>query len=232
MTILSVVQNVALAVGIEYPDAVFSVEDRTMREMVRVVNDVAIRIRDAEFDWQALQAIHTATGDGSIDAFPLPDDYARMTIAGNLWSSRWSWGINKVPSIDEWLEMQAVPYVSVTGDWIIYGDQLHVMPVMSASETVRFTYVRNTIVRQTGGALATEFMNDTDSFVLNERLLELGIIWQWKAQKGVPANDHEENFNRAMYDAMTRDKGAKPVISGNPRHYRGVKTAYPYKVIP
>lgn len=230
MTILSVVQNVALAVGIEYPDSVFSSDDRTMLEMQRVVNDVAIRIRDIEFDWQALQAISTTTGNAADEAFDLPTDYFRMTLVGNLWSSRWSWGINKVPSIDEWLEMQAVPYVSVSGDWIIYGDQLHVLPVMASGETARFTYIRNTIVRQSGGALATSFTADTDSFVLNERLLELGVIWQWKARKGVPAEDHEENYNRALYDAMTRDKGAKPVISGNPRHYRGVKTAFPYKV--
>lgn len=230
MTILSVVQNVALAVGIEYPDAVFSSDDRTMREMQRLVNEVALRIRDAEFDWQALQAIHTATGNASATAFDLPSDYFRMTLVGNLWSSRWSWGINKVPSIDEWLEMQSVPYVSVIGDWIMYGNQIHVMPVMASGETVKFTYLRNTIVRQSGGALAKSFTTDTDEFVLSERLLELGVIWQWKAQKGVPAEDHEENFNRALYDAMTRDKGAKPVISGNSRYYRDVKTAFPYKV--
>ncbi|WP_312809351.1 hypothetical protein [Agrobacterium cavarae] len=232
MTILSVVQNVCLAVGIEYPDAVFSSDDRTMREMQRVVNDVAASIRDVEFDWQALQAIYLVTGDGAAGAFNLPSDYARMTTKGSLWSSRWSWGINKIASLDEWIEMQATPYVSVTGDWIIFGDQLHVMPIMAATETIRFPYVRNTIVRQAGGARATAFTADTDTFVLSERLLELGIIAKWKAQKGVPSEDLQEDFDKALYTAMNNDKGSKPIVSGNNRRFSDVKTAFPFKVNP
>lgn len=148
MTVLSVVQNVCLAVGLTRPDVVMTSQDREMLEMVRLANEVAIQIRDAEFDWQALSKIYTVTGNGSLSAFPLPDDYCRMTVAGNIWSSRWSWGLNKVPSLDEWIEKQVVPYTSVTGDWIIFGNELNIQPVMAGTEYVKFPYISNLIVNQ------------------------------------------------------------------------------------
>jgi hypothetical protein len=231
MTILSVVQNVCLAVGLDKPDVAMSSTDREIMELIRIANDVAALIRDAEFDWQALQLIHTITGDGLADAFDLPEDYARMPTKGTLWSSRWTWGMNQVESIDLWLEMLVTPYVSVTGDWIIFGDQLHLLPVMASTETVKFPYITNLIVKDDVGNKQTAFSADTDSFRLSERVLELGMIWKWKEQKGQPISEEENDYARALYTAMNNDGGSKKVISGNGRRrFEGVKPAYPFVV--
>jgi hypothetical protein len=231
MTILSVAQNVCLAVGLDKPDVVMSSTDREIMELVRIANDVAILIRDAEFDWQVLQGIHTIAGDALADAFDLPEDYARMTTKGTLWSSRWTWGMNQVESIDKWLEMQVTPYVSVTGDWIIYGDQLHILPVMASTETVKFPYISDLTVKDDAGNKQNVFSTDTDTFRLSERALELGMIWKWKEQKGQPISEEENDYSRALYTAMNNDGGSKKVVSGNARRrFDGVKPAYPFVV--
>lgn len=230
MTILSVVKNVCLAVGIDVPDAVMSNSDREMQEMVRVANDMAAHIRDVEYDWQALQQINTITGDGVTDAWDLPEDYARMNTKSALWSSRWTWGLEKINSTDEWLELIATGFVPVTGQWIIYGNQLHVLPVIQISEIVRFVYISNLIVKQQGGALVTGFTADTDTFRLSERVLELGMIWKWNSNKGKPDDDEQDAFDQALYTAMNNDKGSKPVISGNSRKRFDARTAFPYRV--
>ncbi|MCP2134598.1 hypothetical protein J2S28_001650 [Rhizobium sp. SLBN-94] len=207
-------------------------QDREMLEMVRLANEVAIQIRDAEFDWQALSKIYTVTGNGSLSAFPLPDDYCRMTVAGNIWSSRWSWGLNKVPSLDEWIEKQVVPYTSVTGDWIIFGNELNIQPVMAGTEYVKFPYISNLIVKPATGDMQDRFATDSDTFRLSEHALELGIIWAYRSQKGVASDDDEVSFQKALYTAMNTDKGAKPIISGNRHRFNNVKVAFPFKVIP
>lgn len=232
MSILSVVQNVCLAVGLAKPDVVMSSGDREMQEMVRLANKVAVQMRDAEFDWQALTEVHSFTGDGTAEAFALPEDYQRMPTKGRIWSSRWSWEIQKIANIDDWLELISVPIQPVTGQWIIYGDEMHVLPVMADTETIRYPYISNLIVKQTGGALASSFMTDTDTFRLSEDALELGMIWAYRSQKGVASDDDENDYNKALYTAMNNDKGSKPVISGNTRRFDDAKFAFPFKVNP
>lgn len=232
MTILSVVQNVCLAVGLTRPDVVMTSQDREMLEMARLANEVAIQIRDAEFDWQALTSVYTFIGDGVAEAFAMPSDYQRMPTKGRIWSSRWSWEIQKIGSIDDWLELISVPIQPVTGQWIIYGDEMHILPVMDATETIRYPYISNLIVKPQSGANQSRFVLDTDTFRLSEHALELGIIWAYRSQKGVASDDDEANFNKALYTAMNNDKGSKPVISGNTRRFDDAKFAFPFKVNP
>lgn len=232
MSLLSVVQNACLAVGLTRPDVVITSQDREMQEMVRLANDVAIRIRDAEFDWQALTKVFSFNGDGTAEAFALPSDYARMPTSGRIWSSRWSWEIQKVGNIDNWLQLISVPIQPVTGQWIIFGDQMHILPVMDGTETIRYPYISNLIVKPTTGENQTAFVADTDTFRLSEHALELGIIWAYRSQKGVASDDDEQNYNKALYTAMNNDKGSKPVISGNTRRFDDAKFAFPFKVNP
>ena len=231
MTILSVVQNVCLAVGIAQPDQVFASTDREMQEMARFANEAAQHILNVEFDWQALQVIRTMTGDGFSEAFDLPEDYSRMLATAGLWSNRWSWSFEPITSLEAWLEMQAVPFVAVNGQWIIFGDQLHILPVVGNAETVKFGYISKNIVKPNTGTNKPAFDADTDSFRLSERVLELCIIWKWLAQKGFPSDDAQDEYDRALYSAMNKDTGSKPILSGNrPRYGRGSKWAFPYTV--
>lgn len=231
MTILSVVQNVSLAVGIDRPDTFVSSEDREMQEMRRVANQVALRIRDAEYDWQALQKVQTLTGDGLTADWDLPADYARMMTKAGLWSSRWGWSLEQVTSIDGWLEMLSTGFIPVTGQWSLYGDQIHVLPLMTATETVGFAYISNLIVKSSSGVLQSTFLADDDRFRLDENALELGMIWAWRSSKGQASDDDETNFNRALYTAMNNDKGSKPIVSGNARRANSwAKTAFPFRV--
>ncbi|MCZ7488539.1 hypothetical protein [Rhizobium rhizogenes] len=232
MSILSVVQNVCLAVGLTRPDVVMSSQDREMTEMVRLARDVSIRIRDAEFDWQTLTKVFSFNGDGTAEAFALPSDYSRMPTSGRVWSSRWSWEIQKVGNIDDWLQLISVPIQPVTGQWIIFSDQMHILPVMDATETIRYPYISNLIVKSSAGDEQTGFVADTDTFRLSEYALELGMIWAYRSQKGVASDDDEQNYNKALYTAMNNDKGSKPVISGNTRRFDDAKFAFPFKVNP
>ncbi|MBY3597568.1 phage adaptor protein [Rhizobium bangladeshense] len=233
MTILSVVQNVCLAVGLQKPDAVMSSTDREMLELVRLAGDVAADIRDAEFDWQALQVIKDFNGDGVTAAFDLPDDYARMKTKATLWSSRWLWGMEHITDTDEWLELLTLPYVAVSGQWIIYGDQLHILPVLDAADTLKFVYISNLIVKPASGPNKVAFDADTDTFRLSERALELGMIYRYRDQKGVASDGDQAAYDHAVYTAMNNDKGSKPVVSGNPRRtFSNVQRAFPFKVTP
>lgn len=210
MTILTVIQNASLAIGIARPSAVFSSTERELVEMQAVANEAANVIAEA-FDWQKLRKIATTAGDGIAEAFSLPADYGRMLTTASLWSSRFTWDMQHIVSSDEWLGITVWPVNPLVGAWTVYGNELHILPIMGASETAKFFYIKNQIV--SGGQ--TEFLADGDTFVLSERLLKLAIIYLWKQGKGQDFAAELSDYEIALAQEMDKDGGSKPVVSGN-----------------
>jgi hypothetical protein len=227
MTLLSVVQNAALVCGLNKPDQVMASTDRTMQEMARLANEMALMIAERH-DWQSLVVQATITGDGEEEAFDLPSDFGRMPTTANLWSSRWQWEMVPIVGVDAWLQYQMWPVNLTVGNWIIYGDQFHLLPIMGDGDTVKYFYVSNKLVRDSGGTTKATFTADTDTFRLSERLLELAIIYKWKSDKGQPYADRLADFEEKLVQAKDTESGSKPVISGAPRMRHGAKTAYPF----
>jgi hypothetical protein len=228
MTILSVVKDVCRTpgIGLDPPAQLMSSTDREYMEMATVADEMATRIMRA-YDWQALQVQKTFTGDAATEAFDLPADYDRMPNAASMWSSRWTWAFNKITSTDEWLEYQVVPYTFINGNWIIYGDQFHFLPIMAVAETIKFFYISNLYAKDADNVPKAAFTADTDTFRLDEKLLKLGIIWQWKAGKGLPYEEDMQNYELALNKLMLSDGGARSTLSGNRNRYsRGVKIAF------
>jgi len=209
MSVLTVAQQVSLSVGIGRPLTVFASTSREGQEMQAVANEAAAVIADA-FDWQALLRVQMFTGTGSSESFDLPDDYRRMQENASLWSSRYRADIRHIVSTDEWLSLDVYPIGDTFGVWTIFGGKMHVRPVMSAGETVRFFYVSNAL-----SSSGPTFTNDTDIFALDERLLKLCMIYLWKQEKGQDFTAELSDFEMALDKARNRDAGSKPVLSGN-----------------
>ncbi len=224
MAILDVVKEAATVLGLEVPSLVFGSNVREMIEMQATIKEAAAEIVDA-YDWQKLLVVNTVTGDDVTEAHGMPEDYRRMQKTASLWSSRWSWAAEHVVSPDEWLELQTVPFVNVTGQWIVYGGQLHFLPVMASGETAKFFYVSNNIVIDSEGQPKAAFSSDTDVFRLSERLLKLGIIYKWKQAKRQPYAQELDDFEVLKGQEIDNDPGSKPVVSGRPvRNWRYGRT--------
>jgi len=229
MTILSVARDVCLVIGLDQPDTFMGATDREYLELARVARDTAVMIASA-FDWQKLQAIHTITGDGSSEEFAMPEDYDRMVETADMWSSRWIWSIMHVANPNDWLQMQVVPYTALTGQWIIYGGNFHFLPVMDATETVKFFYVSKNIVEDDAGNPKETFTDDADTYRLSEKLLELGMIWKWRENKGLPYDEKKADYDVKLGELMRRDAGSRSVVRGSARIGRGVRLAFPQSV--
>lgn len=230
MAILDVVSRVCLVTGLDVPTQVFASTDREMLEMQRLANEIAERIQDS-YNWQELLVMQTETGNGVTETFPLPADYAQMYKTSSMWSSRWTWALNHIPDVDTWLEYQVVPYTFVNGNWIIYGNQLHVLPIMASTETLKYWYVSSSKVLASNASTKELFTADDDTFRLSEKLLELGMIWQWRANKGLPYAEDMQNYEKKLSQLMDDNGGSKPIISGHAqRFYRRGIWAFPATV--
>lgn len=229
MTILSVVERVALKVGLTEPDAIYTDTSRDMQEMKALIEEVTTDILECH-DWQVLRKIVTITGNGSSEGHSLPIDYERMIMGSNMWSSRWTWAMNHVVDPDEWLEYLVVPYTFVNGNWMLFQDFVQILPIMEGTETVRYWYVSDQIVSPASGDPKIAFTADDDTLRINEKLLEFGLVWKWRAKKGQPYAEDMVTYESYKTYRIDKDGGSKPIVSGNVRPIRGKHYAFPQTV--
>lgn len=210
MTILQVCVETSAVIGLTIPTLVFGSTQREHVELGALANEMAKRIAFDGRDWQALKATATITGDGSATDFALPTNWKRMLKTASLWPSNTPWTpLTHYTDDNDWLAFAVQGYTPVIGGWIIQGNRIAINPVLPLADTVKYAYLKNEIVVPTSPATdKTQFLNDEDSFVLDERVLRLGMIWQWRANKGLPYGEDMSNYETALAAVSGADKGS------------------------
>ena len=232
MTLLSVVKDVCAANGILLPTSVFSsiTGNRTMQEMASLANEMAQRIAYDTRDWTRLKKIQVYNGDGVTQAFNLPANFKRMLKSSDVWRSTSALQpMLFVPDLNEWIQRRALNRFSAWGEWTNIGGQMLIWPVMGTGVTATFAYLDKNCVALASGGFGDSFLADGDCFALDERLLKLGMIWQWKANKGAAYAEDMGTYGDAITSSMGADSPA-PIIVGRSPISKSVKVAYPWTV--
>jgi hypothetical protein len=217
MTILSVVRDVCTTVGVVQPTSVFAgiTGNRTMQEMVTLANEMAQRIAYDARDWTKLRAQGELIGDGVTTAFSLPANYKRMLLTSNLWRSGSPEAhMRFVSNMDQWMQSRISGYNNAWGEWTMFGGKIHLYPVLAVDEVATFIYHDKNCIDLVGGGRGDVFQNDLDVFTIDERLLKLGMIAQWKAQKGSPYAEDMGTFGDALTNMAGHDQPAPIILHG------------------
>lgn len=234
MTVLTACQQAAVKLNQTQPTSVFSTTDAFAAQLALAANEAAEAIL-AGYDWQKLKTLATLTGDGASEEFDLPTDYARMPKKAKVHSATWQNALF-VQATDEdgWLYTKDIGITGTPGKWIILGGQFQVFPAMPVGETARFYYISNLIAGTSAGAALTKtsFTDDADVFFLNEKLLRLGIIWRWRADRRMEYAEDLTNFEIAMAEEYGGDKGSRNLTVGRVRVPASVDIAYPGTITP
>jgi hypothetical protein len=228
MTVLTALQSAGIRLVGQRLTSFFQSTDTLPVELCDLVNETARDIA-TKHDWRRLTLLETITGDGATTSFDLPTDYDRMLIKGDVHSSTWEqWRYHRVQDLDEWQDLQTFSAIANPGSWIILAGAFQVYPAIPTGEEAKFYYISRDIVAPTSGANKAAFTADTDTFLLDERLLTLGVIWRWRAQKRLEYAEDMANYERELEASIGKDKGSRILTSG-PRRFPGgdVRLAYP-----
>lgn len=228
-TVLEIVQNAAPRLGISLPNMLYSATGREESELRSVLQEAAESIVRAH-DWSALKVVQTYTGDGATTDYPLPSDYLRMPKDAQMWSTRWQRPLIRVTPEDD-LRLNIREYDLVTGVWHISDENVKFRPALATDEEARWFYIADTAVKPASGANKARFTEDTDTFRLGDRLLELELVWQWLAAKGLPYAEEMSTAGTALGQAISADGGAEILTQSSRRNLHG-KTAYPWNIVP
>lgn len=226
--ILAIIKAASRALGVKVPTAVYSATGRTEVELAQVANEMARRIRDAH-DWSMLKVLNTETGDGTTTTFTLPSDYRKMPKDQQIWSSRTQEPLTHISGGDDWLNLTVRNYSVVTGVWTILGGAVQVMPAPSASESLYYYYISSNMVETAAAEYQASFTADSDIFRLDDRVLELGIIYEWRSRKGLDYKDELADYQEALGKAISDDKGAR-ILTQRSRQRIDASIAYPWTI--
>lgn len=228
MTILSVIQQVTPVIGLDVPTAVFSATDRASVELQALANEMAQRIAFDTHDWTLLKTLATITGDGVTMGFNRQADYKRMLKKARIWPSASPFApYRHVLDSDDWLGLTVQNFRTIIGSWTMIGAQIMIRPAIATGATAQYYYITNNIVADANGNPKTAFTADTDVFRLDERVLKLGMIWQWKANKGLAYEEDMANYGDALAVSIGTDKGSNIIEVGQARLPYDADYAFP-----
>lgn len=211
------------------PTTFFGSSDTFENELCDLVNEVA---QDAaEFrDWQALVRVQDITGDGVTYQWSLPSDYSRMMLDSEIMDGpAWLFGYTHLRDMNEFLFLQARGFQPTPGGWIIFADKLNFTPAPSLAQTATFPYISKKWARTNLGDKAA-FDADTDSFLLPERLLTLGLVWKWRQNKKLDFTGDDVAYADALSFYGAKDGGSQVIRRSSRMRFGSVPMAWPWQL--
>lgn len=230
MTILDAMQSASIRLVGRKPSVFFSSQGQFELEITNLANEVALDCIASD-DWQALTKIHPIAGDGTTEAFDFPADYDRQLLNTDVQDlTNWAWGYEHISNINDFMYRRARGFEPYPGAWIIYGNQFQFYPAPVTGNTATFPYVSKYYAKSAAGTAKGAFDTDTDTFLLPERLLTLGLVWRWREMKKLDYTGDMEAFQKCIDELSARDKGSQ-IIRGGSR-WRGINAsvAYPWSL--
>lgn len=229
MSVLSAAQSAGIRLIGSKPVSLFSPTGANLQfanELAELATETAVDIAK-QHDWRTLTKLATITGDGAALAFDLPEDYDRMPVKAAVHSATWEqWRYEPARDLDQWQDILTFAGSGLPGWWIILGGQFQITQgnsvPLGVGTQAKFYYISNQIV-----AGKTAFTADADEFVLSERLLTLGLIWRWRAQKRQEYGEDMKNYELALEKEIAHDKGSRILATGPLRVRGDFREAYP-----
>lgn len=187
MTLLTIIQNASVELGLTEPSAVVSSTDPATRKLLKYANQAGGQLARYH-DWQGLiveQSFAALATQEQTNALP-PADYDRLVYNCMIWDTSAHIQLMGPTPQRYWRQILSGIASGVSGYWRILGNQLNILPVMTAGHTLKFEYISKRWALSAGGSRQSTFMADTDTCVVPifETLLELELIWRFQQSRG------------------------------------------------
>ena len=210
MSLTTITNSVCDRVGIPRPTTVVGNTDPGVRQLLALANEEGQELT-SRHRWSGLIRECTFTTVASPADLVVVAEGFDYILPGTVWNRTTD---RPVPPMtpETWQAYRASGSSGPTMRFRIQDTALYLYPDPGAGTSMAFEFVTKNWNQTTGGVEQDAWANDTDTGLLNENLMALGLIWRWKKAKGM---DYAEDFNayeRRVANAIARD-GASPHIS-------------------
>ena len=223
MTLLSIVQDAADEAGWDQPATVVGNTDAD--QFLRLLNREGEAL--SKWQWEILVKEDTFTLATSDQDYALASDF-RYLIPTTIWNRD-----NKRAII--WLNSQEWQFfkgwTTVNGLNLrarLRNNQMEFEQTIVAADngkTIAYEYVSKNWTADSGSTAQQKFAADSDTSVLDEELLTLGLVWRFKKAKGMDWQGDFQDYRQEVLSAKARDGGSRILRFGRgPVQHLGVNT--------
>lgn len=210
MTLLTIVQEASVILGLQQPSVAATATDLATKKLVRFANQGGRELAKYH-DWQTLiveQAFTSLATEEQTNALP-STDYGRMVYNPEIWDRTSNLRLAGPTPQRYWALLKSgISTGGVTGYWRIIGNQLRILPVMTAGHTLGFEYISKRWAQSSGGTRQETFLADTDTALVPEELITLEIIWRWRQSRGFGSYAEDlSTCEREKEKAAAADRG-------------------------
>ena len=214
MSVLTVIAYVCGRTNVPVPATVLGNTDTQILQMLRLLeeegNDLSRRGAWHGITFEATHTSLAAEDQGALTS--IATNGFRDIKQGTLWDRT-----NKLPilgplSDQEWQTVKAMTTAGPRYQYRIRGGNLLINPTPTAGYTWAFEYVSKYWMLGIDGTTYKQYATlDSDTILLPEDLIIMGLRWRWKKEKGFDYAEDFATYETQVKDALGRD-GAKKVL--------------------
>ena len=218
MTLLTIIQNSCDTIGLTRPSVVVASSDQNVRTLLSLAQTEGKQLLD-RFSWPATQIEKTHTSvaaelQGVMTA--LAPGFSYIT-SSTFWDRTLTQPVSGPLTPIEWQALKARTATGPYPSYRIFGGKLYAYPAPSAGNTWVFEYQSTYFCQSAGGTNQSAWAADTDVGVLDENLMELGVVWRFKKKNGLDYSEDFRSYEQKLANETSRAGGRKvlDMLSGN-----------------
>lgn len=209
MSLLTMMQQVTRRIGITTPSAVMSSTDPQIMQLVGIANEEGQELAE-RYPWQALtkEANFTtvATTTQVADIYSTWSDF-KYILNDTIWDRTLRRPVFGPLTPQTWQQLQAQVMQGPWWQYRIRGNAIVFIPTPNAGDDCYFEYQSMNWCESSGGTGQSAWAADSDTGLLDEQIMAMGVIWRWKQIKGFEYAQDYQKYEARVADAMGRDGG-------------------------
>ena len=214
MTLLSICQNVADFTGFERPVTVIDNTDPIARQLLALAQREGKQLMRVS-DWAVLKKEHTFSTSNGTAAYALPSDFDRLVLETSYNRSDNDILTGPISSAEYQLVNHGMATTGTTEKFRLKAAsnalKFELDPTPSSTQTIGFEYVSNQFCQSSGGSGQAVWTADTDTGILDETTMEMGITWRFKSSHGLDFSEDYRQYQLEVRQAIARN-GSAPIL--------------------
>jgi hypothetical protein len=212
MSLLTLVQDAADLCGVPRPSSVAGATDTTVRRLYALAK-IEGKALMQRHQWQELIT------EASLTTLAAEDQGLIETIApgfawwigGTIWNRTIQDQIGGPLSPQEWQSDKAQVSTGPYSQFRIRLKHLYMYPAPTAGQSVKFEYGSRYWCQSAGGTGQETWAADTDTGILSEHLMTLGVRWRYQQLNGLDYGESFRAYEIEVANAIGRDGAKRPL---------------------
>lgn len=215
MSLLSLVQNAADRLGIVRPATVITSQDQQALRLLGFAQQEGKALA-RRHTWQILTKEGTFTSTATeTQTSALPADFDRW-IDETFFNRTRKRPVYGPLNAQDWQFAKSVVATVIIESFRQRGaaNDILITPTPTAGDSYAYEYISKNWCAKSDATPQSAWALDTDTGILEEELITLGVIWRFKAGQGFDYAEDFRNYELMVAQAIARDGGKRTLNAG------------------